>query len=155
MFLTDEYIRQRYREWLGDVDSLVGEERSQRLNWAQEKQRALWVLQATDGKMSAAKAMSLYMIRQDIAKEILAEFDTGQNGEPAARPRKEKYSTLNSWCRENVGAQITTKELAELGEISYPTALKYIADRPDVFWKVARGTYEVRDPAADRKKDKS
>lgn len=155
MFLTDDYIRKRYSEWLGDIDSMVGEERSERLSWAQEKLRALWVLQATEGKMSASKALSLYMVRKDVAKDILAEFDSGDDEGQALRPRKEKYSALNSWCKENIGYQVTTKELAEIGEISYPTALKYITDRPDIFWKVARGTYEVRDPAADRKKDKS
>lgn len=153
MFLTDEYIRQCYKEWLGDIDSLVGEERSKRIAEASERQRALWVVQATQGKMPLSKAMSLYMVRQDVAKEILEKYDVDDSGN-ASRPRKEKYSAIKEWCNENVGVQTTAKQIAEIGEISYPTALKYISDHPDVFWKVVRGVYEVRDPAADRKKEK-
>jgi hypothetical protein len=154
MFLTDEYIRQRYRAWLGEIDQLVAEERDKRIHDAGEKMRALWVLQSTDGKMSAAKAMSLYMVRPDIAKEILAEFDKLDDGDNNQKKRRDKYSAIQEWCLENVGVQVGAKQLAEIGEISYPTALKYISDHPDIFWRVVRGVYEVRDPAADRKKDK-
>ena len=152
--MTDEYIRQRYQTWLGDIDQLVAEERDKRIADAGEKMRALWVMQLTDGKMSAAKAMSLYMVRPDIAKEILAEFDKLDDGDNNQKKRRDKYSAIHEWCVENVGVQVGAKQLAEIGEISYPTALKYISDHPDVFWKVVRGVYEVRDPAADRKKDK-
>jgi hypothetical protein len=154
MFLTDEYIRQRYRGWLGEIDQLVAEERDKRIHDAGEKMRALWVLQSTNGKMSAAKAMSLYMVRPDIAKEILAEFDKLDDGDNNQKKRRDKYSAIQEWCQENVGVQVGAKQLAEIGEISYPTALKYISDHPDIFWRVVRGVYEVRDPAADRKKDK-
>jgi len=154
MFLTDEYIRQRYKTWLGDIDQLVAEERDKRIADAGEKMRALWVMQSAEGKMSAAKAMSLYMVRPDIAKEILAEFDKLDDGDNNQKKRRDKYSAIQEWCVENVGVQVGAKQLAEIGEISYPTALKYISDHPDVFWKVVRGVYEVRDPAADRKKDK-
>jgi hypothetical protein len=154
MFLTDEYIRQRYQTWLGDIDQLVAEERDKRIADAGEKMRALWVMQLTDGKMSAAKAMSLYMVRPDIVKEILAEFDKLEDGDNNQKKRRDKYSAIQEWCVENVGVQVGAKQLAEIGDISYPTALKYISDHPNVFWKVVRGVYEVRDPAADRKKDK-
>jgi hypothetical protein len=154
MFLTDEYIRQRYQTWLGDIDQLVAEERDKRIADAGEKMRALWVMQLTDGKMSAAKAMSLYMVRPDIVKEILAEFDKLEDCDNNQKKRRDKYSAIQEWCVENVGVQVGAKQLAEIGEISYPTALKYISDHPNVFWKVVRGVYEVRDPAADRKKDK-
>lgn len=68
--------------------------------------------------------------------------------------RSDKYDKLMKWCDENVLAQVTPNELAEVGEISYQTALKYIADNPNNFRKVTRGRYEIRDPKSDRQAEK-
>jgi hypothetical protein len=68
--------------------------------------------------------------------------------------RSDKYDKLAKWCEENVLAQVTPNELAEVGEISYQTALKYISDNPNNFRKVTRGRYEIRDPKSDRKAEK-
>lgn len=150
MKITDEIIKQRHSEWLKETDLGNYEE----LSVLNEKLRALYVLQTTDGSMKPAAALSLYMVRQEIAKEILAEFGAEFIEEKNLPSRREKYSSIQEWCSNNVHAHVTTKQLAEIGNISYPTALKYISDRPDVFWKVGRGTYEVRNPSEDRKKEK-
>ncbi len=68
--------------------------------------------------------------------------------------RSDKYGAIYAWCQDNVFAQVTAAEIAELGEVSYPTALKLITDRPDLFRKIKRGLYEVRDPKADREAEK-
>jgi len=69
---------------------------------------------------------------------------------PMVTRRSEKYQYILDWCAENVGEKISTKDFSALHNISYPTALKFISDRPDVFWKAGRGTYEIRDPQKDR-----
>jgi hypothetical protein len=42
----------------------------------------------------------------------------------------------------------------EIGDIAYSMAKKITEDRPDIFRKLKRGQFEVRDPEADRKADK-
>lgn len=147
---TDEYIKTRHKQWLHEIDIKDQEQ----LSHVNEKLRAMWVLQSTYGTMKPAAAMSLYMVRQDIAKEILAEFGVDDAFDSASKKRSDKYSTIQAWCKENVLAQVSAKQVAEVGEISYPTALKYISNHPDVFWKIGHGTYEIRDPVEDRKKEK-
>lgn len=66
--------------------------------------------------------------------------------------RTDKYQSIIDWTKEHLFEQITPNSIMEIGEISYPTALKFINDRPDLFRKIKRGLYEVRDPQADRAK---
>lgn len=149
--LSDDFIKQQYKSWWQEV----GENPSpEDISYLGEKLRALYVLQVTEGNLKPAAAMNTYMVRPDIAKEILAEFAGVELEVNCKTKRTDKYSAIQAWCKENVFAQVSAKEVAELGDISYPTALKYITDHPDVFWKISRGTYEVRDPVEDRKKEK-
>jgi hypothetical protein len=149
--LTDEFIRRERASWIKEL----GENFSfEELTYVNEKLRALWVLQATNGNMRPPAAMSLYMVRTDIANEVLEKY-AGIDAELETKTkRSDKYSSIQAWCKENILKQVSTKEIADIGEISYQTALKYIGDHPDVFWKIGRGLYEVRDPAEDRKNDK-
>lgn len=68
--------------------------------------------------------------------------------------RADKYKKLNAWWRENVGAQVTVPDVAAAGDFSPSTANTYVSDHPDVFIKVKRGLYEIRDPEVERKRDK-
>lgn len=149
--LNDEFIRRERASWIKEL----GENFSfEELTYVNEKLRALWVLQTTGGNMRPSAAMSLYMVRSDVAKEILEKY-AGVDFECEAKTkRSDKYSLIQAWCKENVLAQVSTKEIADIGAISYQTAIKYINDHPDVFWKISRGLYEVRDPVEDRKNDK-
>ena len=69
--------------------------------------------------------------------------------------RSEKINTLLKWASENVGEQVNLENLMEIGGIAYSMAKKIVEDRPDVFRKVKRGLFEIRDPEADRRADKS
>lgn len=64
--------------------------------------------------------------------------------------RTEKYGNILVWAQDNLFLEVTPQTIMEVGDISYPTALKFISDHPDVFRKVQRGVYEIRDPKADR-----
>lgn len=79
-----------------------------------------------------------------------AEVQTAQK----RMSRAEKVQSVIDWAAENVGKQLTLQTLmAECG-IAYSMAKKISEDRPDVFRKVKRGNFEIRDPKADREADK-
>jgi hypothetical protein len=68
--------------------------------------------------------------------------------------RADKQAKVLEWAANNVGAKIELTRLMEVGDIAYSMAKKITENRPDVFWKIKRGQFEVRDPEADRKADK-
>jgi hypothetical protein len=59
-----------------------------------------------------------------------------------------------AWCRNNIFAEVTVKELAAIGECSEATVRALINDRRDIFRKSEGRKYEVRDPKADRQNEK-
>lgn len=101
---------------------------------------------ATNPGWSSKEIVSYYAIDWRVAEEIFGVVDSVEK----KAKRSDKYGSVFSWCAENVLAQVTPAQICEIGEISYPTALKLISDRPDLFRRLKRGLYEVRDPAADR-----
>lgn len=68
--------------------------------------------------------------------------------------RKDQYTIILDWCKRNVFEEVTVDSLVELSGLSAPTVRKFIGDRLDVFRKLRRGVWEVRDPKADRAADK-
>jgi hypothetical protein len=75
-------------------------------------------------------------------------------GEKPQIERRLKYSDrrrmMENWCAENIDTIITPDELAEVGGVSYATAMKFINERIDLFRKVERGRYIVRDLRAEK-----
>lgn len=116
-----------------------------------ERDRARYCSAANPG-WSAKELVSYYSIDQSIATEVFGTVDVSIL---ARTKRADKYEAIWKWCGENVFAQVTPKEIAEIGDISYPTALKLVGDRVDFFRKVKHGLYEVRDPKADREAEKN
>ena len=68
--------------------------------------------------------------------------------------RGEKYASIFSYVNEHIFEQVTPVQISQVGSISYQTALKVIESRPDVFRKIKRGLYELRDAQEDRKAEK-
>ena len=58
-----------------------------------------------------------------------------------------------AWAKNNVFAEVTVKELAEIGEVSEATVRNLVKERMDIFRKLQRGVWEVRDADADREAD--
>ena len=58
------------------------------------------------------------------------------------------------WALANVGAEQTTEELAERFDMAPPAIRRLTAERPDVFRRVGRGRFQMRNPQADRAADK-
>ena len=75
-------------------------------------------------------------------------------GEKPQVERRLKYSDrrrmMENWCAENIDSIITPDELAEVGGVSYATAMKFINERIDLFLKVERGRYIVRNLRAEK-----
>jgi hypothetical protein len=75
-------------------------------------------------------------------------------GERPQVERRLKYADrrrmMENWCAENIDTIITPDELAEVGGVSYATAMKLINERIDLFRKVERGRYIVRDLRAEK-----
>ena len=121
---------------------------------AEEELRAFHVI-TKYGTSITSTVLSQYMLPPEIAKRVLDEMgiDKEVDTQPKQK-RNDKYKKVYQWCADNVMRQVTPLDIAEIGEISYPTALKLIKDRPDLFRTLKRGLYEVRDPKADRQADK-
>lgn len=68
--------------------------------------------------------------------------------------RADKINAVIKWAADNVGKKVDLTELMSVGDIAYSMAKKITEDRPDIFWKIKRGQFEVRDPKADREADK-
>lgn len=115
---------------------------AEEVRYVTELSRARYVLLTNPGDGSALR-------RHAIPPRIIAELGFDDSVEKTER-RADKYKKIIDWCSENALRQTTPDEICEIGDISYPTALKFIKERPDLFRSVKRGLYEVRDPAADR-----
>lgn len=89
--------------------------------------------------------------RDAVAADVLAELLAVARREV---PREERYRGLMRWAEENVFAEVTTKMVMEMAEVSRATALKLLEERPDVFKPLRRGVWEVRDARADREADR-
>ena len=95
------------------------------------------------------------VLREYGISAIIIEDMTGMS--PVVEPRvkrSDKYKAIIAWCQENPGKTTTTKEVAEVGDMSVQTATVFMKDRLDYFKKVKRGEYIIRNPAAERAGDK-
>lgn len=111
-----------------------------------ERTRARYCVR-TNPTWTPEQIVSYYSIDRRIAQELFGVEKEGVSKKPR---RADKYDAIKAWCSANVYAEVTPNELAEVGELSYQTVLKYIADNPYTFRKVGRGKYEIRDAKADR-----
>lgn len=105
----------------------------------------------TNPSWSVKELVSYYSIDPRVAAEL---FGVDQVEPEKKIRRSDKYGAIFGWCQQNIFAQVSPQQIAEIGEISYPTALKLVNDRPDIFRKIKRGLFEVRDPKADREAEK-
>jgi len=156
MSLTEEQALARCKKRMKELNDEFGPFRAptERLRQVTEEMRAFYVIQKFGSAINPT-IISQYMLPPDIAKRVLDEMGIDKEVEPQRKEkRSDKYNKVYQWCDENTYRQVTPLDVAEIGSISYPTALKVIKDRPDLFRNIKRGLYEVRDPKADREADK-
>lgn len=89
-----------------------------------------------------------------VAASIITELTNGDIDSERRTRRADKYKAMLEWCKANVDVQVTPDQMAEIGDVSRATALKFIQDRVDLFRKIKRGLYEVRDPDTERAEEK-
>lgn len=117
---------------------------------AGEKLRAGYCI-ITQPNLSIKEAFRHYSVDKRVWHFYTDEVPT----EPTKKvKRTDKYQSIIDWTKEHLFEQITPEIIMEVGDISYPTALKLINDRVDIFRKIKRGLYELRDPIADRNAQK-
>lgn len=119
---------------------------------ASEKLRAAYSIHANPG-VPVAQVLKQYAIDH----RVWLYFADGQSDEkPYKRQsRAEKIDSVIKWAAHNVGKQVTLQMMIDESGIAYSMAKKITEDRPDVFRKIKRGQFEIRDPKADREADKS
>jgi len=96
-------------------------------------------------------------IRRQIPSETLIALreQYAELSATVAKRTDTKHDLIDRWCADNVFAEVTIAQLAEIGGCSGGFVRKKIAQRPDVFRRISHKTYEIRDPQADRKGGKS
>jgi hypothetical protein len=141
--MTPEQINNEYKEkFYADPDN--------RPFWA-EVMRGRFVLLTNDGS-EPMFVLKQYNVQPDVIQYLTGELPTPP--EPKAK-MVDKYQSVIDWCLANHLIQTDANTVAEIGDISYASALKFIKDRPDLFYRVKRGLYEVRNPKIFREQENS
>lgn len=114
----------------------------------------------TTAKERVAKAIAEYGRPAWVAATTKADRDALTvlemrellKGVPAARtgPTDNRDAILR-WAKDNLFAEVTPAAVAEVIGVTAQTAKKIMEERADVFKKIGRGTYEVRDADEDRR----
>lgn len=116
------------------------------LLYISEKYRALMVILSSGGTPDATA-----LRYHSIPANIITELCGNEEADPERRVRrKDKRQAIKEWADQNVGAVITPQDVAEVGDVSYATAIKFINENIGTFIKVGRGKYEIRDMKAER-----
>jgi hypothetical protein len=115
-----------------------------------ETLRAQYVVIGNDGIADPA-VLRQYSIAPRVIEAVCGE----KAGAPERKIRNaDKRKTMENWCDDNIGVTVTPQTLAEIGDVSYATAISFINERVDMFFKVKRGFYLIRDYKAERLADK-
>jgi hypothetical protein len=91
-----------------------------------------------------------YQIRQQVPTSEIGRMLATAHRSPDSVTRADLYADITDWCANNVFGEVTITRLIEVSGLSAPTVRKFIGDRVDLFRKLRRGVWEVRDPKADR-----
>lgn len=117
----------------------------------QERLRAAYCLATAGEARNPVEVMKYYSVDRKVWDFFIDEVPEDMNKRVK---RADKYQSILDWAKDKLFEQITPQDVMDVGEISYPTALKFIGDNPQVFRKIKRGLYEIRDPKADREAEK-
>ena len=120
-----------------------------RERWTQLEIERATACRQTSPDMTVAELASYYNIEHAVVTMLFGEIE-----ETTSRRKRDQRTTAFKWASQNVGAHIGATELAAIANCSLPTAHRIMESRGDVFRKIKRGTWEIRDPYADRKAEK-
>lgn len=92
-------------------------------------------------------------IRQQVMSQDLAELLVAAKWSTESLAKADQYQRITEWCEQNVFAEVTINDLVEMSGLSPISVRNFIKDRPQMFRKLRRGVWEVRDHLADREAD--
>lgn len=93
-------------------------------------------------------------IRVQVPVQDLASWLSEAHTSPSTVTRTDQYETIVKWCSNHIFEEVTIADLETVSGLSAPSVRKFIGERADIFRKLRRGVWEVRDPKADREADK-
>lgn len=134
-------------EEFGDASSIPADDQ----RGASEKLRAAYAIHANPD-LPVPQIFKIYTIEPRVWQYFVDNVEDVKHERKLSR--SEKQAKIMNWAAANVGEKVDLTKLMEIGDIAYTMAKKITEDRPDVFRKIKRGNFEVRDPKADREADK-
>ena len=142
--INDEF-KSSYLELL-EAHEFVSLIPKEELNRIGEIYRAKMVI-FSNGGIKDTRLLSQYSIPSKVIELICGEAPEVQRRVKNADRRR----AMENFIRDNADSIVTPSELAEAGEVSYATAMKFINENPLSFIKTERGSYLIRDAEAERK----
>ena len=109
-----------------------------------ERMRAEYVIEI-HGKADP-QVLRGYSIPVSIIEELCGEAPNLE----VKRTYRQRKSAVEAWCTDHAGTTATPQVIAEVGEFSEATARTFIGERPDLFTRLKRGHFLVRDPKVER-----
>lgn len=95
-----------------------------------------------------------WQVRAEVPIQDIARWLADAHQSPSTVTRTDQYESIVRWCRMNVFEEATIELLEKVSGLSAPSVRKFIKERPDLFRKLGRGVWEVRNPEADREHDR-
>ena len=114
----------------------------------QELYRAREIVKVAEAEgKNVSTTLRLYGVSSSIINELGIEV---KEVVPKSK-EKSKKSIIADWVKEHLGETINGGQtIAEATGVSYPLANNFIKERPDIFLKVKRGQYVIREVDKDR-----
>jgi len=119
-----------------------------------ERLRAHHVVEkAIRENVNVVKELKNHSVDKNIIAEIVG-VDPQELVEEVKPKRRTVKEQAEDWVIENAGKEVSLNEVSEATTLTYAQVNKMVKDRPDLFTKVQKGKYVLRDPKVEREKDK-
>ena len=92
-------------------------------------------------------------VRVQVPIADLARWLAEAHQSPSTVTRSDQYESIVRWCSNHIFEEVTLADLERVSGLSVASVRKFIGERPDLFRRLRRGVWEVRDPKADREAD--
>lgn len=119
-----------------------------------ERLRAHYVVEkAVRDNTSPVKELKNHSVDKNIIAEIIGvePEELEEENKPKRRTVKE---AAEDWIISNAGKEVSLNEVSQETSLTYAQVNKMVKDRPDLFTKMQKGQYVLRDPKADREAEK-
>lgn len=120
-----------------------------------ERLRAHYVVEkAVRDGVNIVKELKIHSVDTNIIAEIVG-LEPEELDEEIKPKRNTVRSLAEDWIIENAGKEVSLSFVSNETGLTYAQVNKMVKDRPDLFTKVQKGSYVLRDPKADREAEKN